>query len=119
MTGRCTDMDAARGPLRGLRLLRSPRLLCVVAGLLCTVGVVSGAVLRASDAAHHRHPVAAAAASTTGHLTSLRDDLPLVVTSAAAPSHQPMLFDAWTAAATGTDAAAIDSVRTRGPPASV
>jgi hypothetical protein len=118
MASRCPDMDAARAQLHGSRLRWSPRVLCVVAGLLCTVGVLSGAMLRASGVAHHHSVTAAAVVTVTdGHGTVLRGDHHVV--AAASTTTSPALYRMGAAAAapTSVDVVTIDSVRTRGPPA--
>jgi hypothetical protein len=111
-------MDVARAQLHGTRLRWSPRLLCVVAGLLCTVGVLSGAMLRASEVGHHRAYAATAVVTVAdGHGTALRGDHHVVAAAVATVTHAPLRAGAAATPALSVNVVTIDSVRTRGPPA--
>src|SRR3954471_19611896 len=81
MTGRSSPMDAPRASLRG-----SHRAACVAVGLLCALGLLSGVVLRAGDAAHqHRTPAVAASITTLadGHGAAARGEHHLAATAPA------------------------------------
>lgn len=94
------------------------RMLCLAAGLLCVTGIVSGAVLRANEAAHHHAPVAAAVVTTVadGHGANARADQHALATVAPVPFATNGYRSADAAAVTAPDVASIDSIRTRGPP---
>ena len=111
MTGRWTTMDA-RSSQRW-----SPRLLCVVAGLLCAVGVLSGGVVHAGSGAHHHaHAVTAVVTVAGGHGTTLRGDHPAVTTASVATINARLHTAAAAAPSAALRPVTIDSVRTRGPP---
>jgi hypothetical protein len=113
MTSRWADMDA-RSSQRW-----SPRLLCVVAGLLCAVGVLSGGVLHISGGAHHHaHAVAAVVTLTDSHSTVLRGDHQSIATTAATATRTRVRTDLATTPSATFSPVTIDSVRTRGPPVS-
>lgn len=113
MTSRWTDMDARPSPRW------SPRLLCVVAGLLCAVGVLSGGVLPTSGSAHHHaHALAAVVTVADGHGTVLRGDHHGVTTTAATAAGAQVRTDVAVAPSAAVTPDTIDSVRTRGPPVS-
>jgi hypothetical protein len=118
MTGRSAHMDAAQVALgqRGLR--PATRLACVLAGLLCAVGVLSGATLHASGITHHRAAhIAAISTLADGHGTGVRTEQHAVATFAD-PVRQGLRFGLATSSrATSVAVAPVDSVRTRGPPA--
>jgi hypothetical protein len=111
-------MDATRVALdqRGLR--PATRLVCVLAGLLCAVGVLSGATLHPSGISHHRAPhIAAISTLADGHGTAVRTEQHAVATSAD-PVRQDLRFGRATSTrATSVAVVPVDSVRTRGPPA--
>jgi hypothetical protein len=106
-------MDAGRSSRRVSR-----RVACLVAGLLCAVGVLSGAISHRGGVAHHRHPVVAmafSAAASDSHGGSARGDLHAV--AAGSTSTQTVRWiGVDTTAATGARGVSIDTVRTRGPP---
>jgi hypothetical protein len=111
-------MDAAQVALdpRGLR--RSTRLACVLVGVLCAIGVLSGAALHASGVTHHRAPhIAAISTLADGHGASVRTDQHAVAASAN-PLRQDLRFArAASTRATSVAVVPVDAVRTRGPPA--
>jgi hypothetical protein len=111
-------MDATKVALdqRGLR--PAARLACVLAGLLCAVGVLSGATLHASGITHHRAAhIAAISTLTDGHGTVVRTEQHAVATSVD-PVRQDLRFARATSTrATSVAVVPVDSVRTRGPPA--
>jgi hypothetical protein len=111
-------MDAARTRGSGSRAHWSPRALCVIAGLLCAVGVLSGGVLRASEVAHHPNYAAAAVVTLAdGHGTAVRADHHVVTAPAATVTYSQLRTGAAQAPTTSVNVVTIDSVRTRGPPA--
>lgn len=120
MAGRCADMHAVPTARSGWphreRLGLSTRV-CLVAGVLCALGVISAAVLHTGEHAHHRLPaLAAVVAVADTHGAQLRGDQPAV------QSARVMLTDPSRPAATIVSAvaapglAAVETVRTRGPP---
>ena len=113
MTGRCPHMDNPRIAPRGTR-----RVAYLVAGLICALGVLSGAVLRSSEVAHHHAPaVATVVQVAVGHAANVRDQHPIAAVPAAfAQSRHRIGFGA--TYETSIAAVAIDAIRTRGPPVS-
>lgn len=112
-------MDAARAPQHGERLRWSPRTLCIIAGLLCTVGVLSGTMLRSAEAHHHRVFGVAAVVTVADTHGALRADQHVVATAPASVAQSRVRLGLVAAEATSVDVVTIDSVRTRGPPALV
>jgi hypothetical protein len=109
-------MHAARAPRRGPLAGRTPRLICVAAGLLCTLGILTGAAVRSSEVAHHRHHALAAATVVVVGPTTLREDHHAVASTPPPLTSDSTRVAVETGTATSVHTAELDSVRTRGPP---
>ena len=118
MTGRSAHMDAAQGALDRRGLPRSTRVACVLAGLLCAVGVLSAAALHANGTALHRVPhLATSSTIADGHGAGLRSEQHAVAASVDPLRHHVRFGRAASTHASSVATVAVDSVRTRGPPA--
>ncbi|MGH8860552.1 MAG: hypothetical protein ACRDVG_04840 [Jatrophihabitantaceae bacterium] len=117
MAGRSPDMDAMPTAVAVRRELPY-RGICVVAGLLCVLGVLSGTLLRANGATHHHHPAVTAAASVAdGHGVNARGDQHAVLVQPAA-EHDAVGEIAFVRSPHALpDLRSVETVRTRGPPA--
>lgn len=90
---------------------------CLLAAVLCALGVFSGAVLRTSDTGQHRSPAAAIATSIAdGHGSSARVDHHLIATAAVSIVSALRSKRAVPTPFTSAPDATIDVIRTRGPP---
>lgn len=125
MAARCCVMTPTRSTAAASRLPGSPRAIRLLAALICALGITAGPLLVAGLAtgahpAHHRVPAAVALStgSINGQTTQLRTDPDLDPATPAAVAGDRR----GAAALPGNDrsvaSAGIDSVRTRGPPAS-
>jgi hypothetical protein len=90
----------------------------VLAGLLCLLGLASGAAVRAAHQPHHRAPVVATVASTlSSYGNGLGDDHQLVAAASVPTTTIARAVATRLERHVNRDAADTDSVRTRGPPA--
>lgn len=119
MTGRSSGMTQTRGGAGAVRLTRSPRTLCLVAALLCALGVLTGAVVHTAHGAHHRGPSAVALTGVpdghgTGHSGSQHAIAEVVAVRTSTTISTAAAVDRPASTSVGVDAA-----RTRGPPQSL
>ena len=116
MTGRWSDMHAARALRRGPYAGRTPRLICLGVGLLCTLGILTGAAMRSTEVAHHRHHAVGAASAVVIGASTLRDDHHAVASAPPPLATDTSRIAAEPGTATAVHPAELESVRTRGPP---
>lgn len=125
MAGRCRVMTPTRSTAAASRLHGAPPVIRLIAALVCALGITAGPLLVAGLATgthptHHRVPAAVALStgSINGQTTQLRTDPDLDPATAATVQGDRR----GAAADSGNDrsvaSTGIDSVRTRGPPAS-
>ena len=117
MAGRCTRMDAPPLP-HSVRRSAQYRGVCLALGALCVLAVLAGSIGRVGEPAHHRSHVLATAALSYDQLgTNARHSLDAVPAERTAVQTSDARWAATKITTRQRQQGAVDTARTRGPPA--